>query len=87
MSCSICAGVLVLYLSRDVSLGEDSNERAIVVHDGKPPNLVACHQLERTREIVVRVDLDEFAARDFPYRHTARVPSPPRLLAARCRDP
>src|SRR6476661_536795 len=52
------AGLRLVRPQRDVGLGDDADEPA-VLDDGQPPNLVAGHESERLFEVVVGLHADE----------------------------
>ena len=64
---------LLLRTSRNVRLCQDADQPVVLIDDRKSPHLLACHQLESLREVIVRVDGDEFTARNLAHRHPSRV--------------
>src|SRR4029079_1837694 len=52
---------------RDVRLCQDAYQSVLLVDDRESPHLPGRHQLQRLRQVVVRLDRDELAARDLAH--------------------
>ena len=48
-------------VQRDVSLGDDSDQLAVLLDDRQTTHLMSCHQPERFVEVLLRIDGDELA--------------------------